>query len=134
MSYARQMLDTYPCEVSVDADVLAAAIDALSDCAQACIADTDADLSEPNLAEMVTCIRLCQNCVNVCTATIGVISRAATQDASVTGPLLEACVAICRGCGDECERHARMHDHCRICADACRRCEQACRELLDTVK
>jgi hypothetical protein len=46
MSYARQMLDNYPRTVNVDASVLAAAIDAISDCAQACTADTDADLSE----------------------------------------------------------------------------------------
>ena len=58
MSYARQMLDTYPRAVSVDADLLAATIDALGDCVQACIADTDADLSEQNLAEMVKCIKL----------------------------------------------------------------------------
>jgi Domain of Unknown Function (DUF326) len=31
------------------------------------------------------------------------------------------------------ERHARMHEHCRVCAQACRRCEQACRELLVTL-
>jgi hypothetical protein len=30
MSYARQMMDTYPGTVSVNADVLAAAIDALT--------------------------------------------------------------------------------------------------------
>ena len=59
MSYARQMLDTYSPYLAVDAGLLAAAIDAAGDCAQACAADTDADLSEPNLAEMVTCIRLC---------------------------------------------------------------------------
>ena len=53
MSYARQMLDTYPRTLSIDADRLATTIDALSDCAQACTADTDADLSEDNLAEMV---------------------------------------------------------------------------------
>jgi hypothetical protein len=46
MSYSRQMLDTYPGTFGVDAAVLAAAIDALSDCAQACTADVDADLSE----------------------------------------------------------------------------------------
>ena len=40
------MLDSYLRTVNVDASVLAAAIDAISDCAQACIADTDADLSE----------------------------------------------------------------------------------------
>ncbi len=46
MSYARQLLDTYPGTVNTDAGMLAAAIDALSDCAQACIADADADLRE----------------------------------------------------------------------------------------
>jgi hypothetical protein len=136
MSYARQMLDTYPGEAgfTVDADVLAAAIDALSDCAQACITDTDADLGEPDLAEMVTCIRLCLDCVDVCTAVGAVISRRAGRDASVVRPLLEACVAICRSCGDECGRHAAHMRHCRVCEQACRRCEQACRELLNAMR
>ena len=49
---------------------------------------------------------------------------------AAAAPLLESCLAICRSCGDESERHAAMHAHCRICAQACRRCEQACRELL----
>jgi len=49
-------------------------------------------------------------------------------------PLLESCVAICRSCGDECERHAKMHAHCRVCAEACRRCEQACQALLDALR
>jgi hypothetical protein len=127
------MLDSYPGTVSVDADVLAATIDALSDCTQACIADNDADLGEHNVAEMVRCIRLCLDCVDVCTAAIGVISRQADRDSRVTRPLLEACVAICKSCGDECERHARMHEHCRVCGVACRRCEQACRDLLATM-
>jgi uncharacterized membrane protein len=134
MSYAREMLGTYSGTINVDADVLAAAIDAVSDCAQACAADTDADLSEDNLAEMVKCIRLCLNCADVCTATAGVISRPAAYDADVAKPLLQACVAICQSCGDECERHAQHHAHCRVCAEACRRCEQACRELLDAMK
>jgi hypothetical protein len=134
MSYARELLGTHPDPINVDADVLAAAIDAVSDCAQACVADTDADLSEHNLAEMVTCIRLCLNCTDVCTATAGVISRPAAYDADVAKPLLQACVAICRSCGDECERHAQHHAHCRVCAEACRRCEQACRDLLSALK
>jgi Domain of Unknown Function (DUF326) len=134
MSYARQMLDTYPRALNADAGMLAAAIDAITDCAQACIADTDADLGEQDVVEMVRCIRLCLNCADVCTATAGVISRPADYDADVTKPLLQACVAICKSCGDECERHARMHEHCRVCAEACRRCEQACQELLDALK
>src|SRR5713226_8901766 len=69
MSYASQMLGTYSGAFSADADLLAATIDALSDCAQACTADTDADLSEQHVTEMIKCIRLCLNCVDVCTAT-----------------------------------------------------------------
>jgi uncharacterized membrane protein len=134
MSYAREMLGIYSGTINVDADVLAAAIDAVSDCAQACVADTGADLSEHDLAEMVTCIRLCLNCADVCTATAGVISRPAACDADVARPLLQACVAICRSCGDECERHAQHHAHCRVCAEACRRCEQACRDLQGALK
>ncbi len=134
MSYARQMLDTYPGTVHVNAGVVAAAVDALNDCAQVCAADVDADLSEHNVTEMVRCVRLCLDCADICTAAVGVTTRQAEYDAKVTKPLLEACVAICETCGDECERHAPHHDHCRICAEACRRCEQACRDLLAAIK
>jgi Domain of Unknown Function (DUF326) len=130
MSYAGQMLDTYPRTFNVDARVLTTTIDALIECAQACTADADADLSEQNVAELVKCIRLCLDCADVCTATARVTSRQTEYDAGVTRPLLEACAATCKRCGDECERHARMHEHCRMCAGACRRCERACQELL----
>ena len=52
MSYAGQLLDTYPRTFNLDAGVLAATIDALNDCAQACTADADDDLSEHNVAEL----------------------------------------------------------------------------------
>jgi hypothetical protein len=133
MSYARPMLDSYPRTVNLDAGLLATAIDALSDCVQACTADVDADLSEPDLTEMVRCIRLCLDCIDVFTATVGVMGRQAEYDPGLTRPLLQACVAICGSCGDECERHADML-HCRVCGEACRRCERACRELLDALK
>ncbi len=77
MSYAKQMLDADPGIVNVDAAVLAAAIDALSDCAQACTADVDDDLGEQDVTEMVKCIRLCLDCADVCTAATGVTSRQA---------------------------------------------------------
>jgi hypothetical protein len=136
MSYARQMLGTYACgiELGADPDVLARVIDAAGDCAQACEADTDADLSESNVNDMVACIRLCQDCAALCTTTAAVLSRAATMDGRVVRPLLEACVAICQSCGGECEHHAQWHGHCRVCAEACRRCEQACAELLKVIR
>jgi hypothetical protein len=134
MSYAKQVLDAYPRTFNVDAGLLATTIDALSDCAQACTSDADDDLSETNVSELIKCIRLCLDCADVCVATIGVTSRQTEYDANVTKPLLAACVATCKSCGDECERHSQMHEHCRVCAEACRRCEQACRELLGAMK
>jgi SAM-dependent methyltransferase len=60
-----------------------------------------------------------------------VISRDTGYDANITRSVLEACRVVCRSCAAECERHAGMHDHCGICAEACRRCEQACAAVLD---
>jgi len=133
MGYARQILASSIGKSPLDSALLGDALDALNDCIQACIADTDADLSEKDLADMVRCVRLCLHCTDVCAATAGVLSRPAEYDPNVVRPLLESCVAICKSCGDECERHARHHEHCRICAEACRRCESACRKLLGDV-
>jgi hypothetical protein len=66
MSYAKQLLDTYPRDFNVDAGLLAATIDALSDCAQACTACADDCLSEQRVAELVKCIRLDLDCTDVC--------------------------------------------------------------------
>ena len=134
MSYAKQMLDTYPRGFNLDAGVLAAAIEALSDCAQACTACADDCLSEEQVQDLIKCIRLNLDCADVCAATIRVVSRQTEYDANVTRPLLEACIAACRSCGDECSSHAEMHEHCRICAEGCRRCEQACQELLSEMR
>jgi hypothetical protein len=133
MSYAKQLLMSYPGAISIDTDLLAGAIDALSDCAQACAADADADLAEQNVGELVKCIRLCLDCAEVCNTTVPVISRLTDPDPNITRTLLEACLAACMSCGDECRRHAEMHEHCRICEESCRRGERACRDLLDAM-
>jgi hypothetical protein len=134
MSYARQLLDTYQRTDTANAGVLASTIDALNDCAQACTACADGDLSEHHVADLVTCIRRCLDCADVCTTTASVITRQTADLAEAAKLLLDACTAVCASCGDECERHAQMHEHCRICAVACRRCEKACRELVLAMK
>jgi hypothetical protein len=134
MSYARQMLDSYRRSSNIEAGLLAATIDALNDCAQACTADVDADLGEQNVPELIKCTRLCLDCADVCSATATITSRLAEYDSKITKPLLEACAATCRDCGDECEHHSKMHEHCRVCAEACRRGELACQQLLAAMK
>ena len=133
MSYAKPMLETYPRDFDVDADVLARCIDACYECAQACSACADDCLSEQSVAELIKCIRLDEDCADICLVAGRVANRQTEYDANVTRAIVEACATTCRACGDECERHADMHEHCRICAEACRRCEQACQELLAAI-
>jgi hypothetical protein len=82
------------------------------------------------VAELRRCIRSDLDCADVCEATGRVLSRHTGYDANLTRAVLETCATACRTCGDECEQHAAMHEHCRICAEVCRRCEHACRDLL----
>jgi hypothetical protein len=131
VSVAGQMLAGYPGHLGgVDRDALLQCIEACIECAQACTACADACLGEDAVAELTTCIRTDLDCADVCGTTGRVLSRRTGYDADVTRAVLEACATACRACGDECERHAGMHEHCRVCAEACRRCEQACRTLL----
>ena len=124
------MLETYPQSINLDRQKLAATIDALIACGQACTACADACLSEEMVADLTKCIRTNLDCADICATTARVLSRHTGYDANISRTLLEACIMACKSCGDECARHAEHHDHCRICADACRHCEQACRDLL----
>ncbi len=135
MSYARQMLDTYPKDFGLDAAELATAIEALYGCSQACTACADACLSETNPGDLAKCIRLDTDCADICITTGRILSRQTEYDANVTLATLEACVQLCRSCADECESHAEMGmEHCRVCAEACRRCEEACQALVDAIR
>jgi hypothetical protein len=134
MTHALSMLDTYPRSFDLDAGRLAAAIDTLVDCANTCTQCADACLSEHNAAELVKCIRLNLDCADVCGTTSRVVSRQTEHDANVTRQLLDACIAACRSCGDECATHAEHMAHCAICSEQCRRCEDACRDLLEAVR
>ena len=134
MSDASRMLETTPVEFGFDAAALAACIDACFSCAQTCTACADACLGEDMAAELRRCIRLDLDCADVCAAAGRVLSRQVAYDPDVTWAVLTACAEACRVCGDECERHASMHEHCRICAAACRRCEAACRALLESMQ
>ena len=129
-----QMLESHPNGLGgIDKEKLAECIAACFECAQVCTACADACLSEDMVAELKKCIRTDLDCADICLATGSVLSRRTGYDANLTRALLEACVTACKACGDECARHAEMHEHCRICAEVCRRCEEACRALVDSL-
>jgi hypothetical protein len=133
MSDVLAMIKSYPATSDLNPDLLAAAIEQTLACFQTCTACADACLGEDSVAELTSCIRTDQDCAAVCLATVQVLTRQTGHNTAVARAQLEACIAACRSCGDECARHAEHHEHCRICAEACRSCEQACRELLDSM-
>jgi Domain of Unknown Function (DUF326) len=131
---ARNMLDTYPRDFNVDKQLLVRCIEACYDCSEACTQCADDCLSEQSVQELVKCIRLDLDCADVCSATGNVVSRQTEYDANVTRAVLQACITVCRSCGDECHHHAeRGMEHCRVCEAECRRCERACAELLSAI-
>ena len=129
MSYARQMLAASPSRVpDTDLAALAAAVEALFDCAQACTTCADACLGEPHPQDLVRCIRLNQHCAELCITTGRLLSRQEAPE--LARAVLEACALACRLCAEECAQHAAQMEHCRVCAEACRRCADACTALL----
>ena len=48
--------------------------------------------------------------------------------------MLDACIAVCRSCGDECARHAQMHAHCRVCTGACGAASRPAGELVERAR
>ena len=131
MTVAEKMLETSPRSFNLDRELLVRCIEACEECAQACTACADDCLGEDDVAELVKCIRTNLDCADICTTTGRVLSRQTEYDANITGAILQACIASCKACGDECARHAEHGmEHCRVCAESCRACESACDELL----
>ncbi len=132
--HASQIIAAHP-DVCGNVNVaLLRCLEACHSCAQACTACADACLAEEAVAALRDCIRLTLDCADLC-ATIG---RIATRGTGVNGALLaeilNTCALVCRFCGAECDRHARRHEHCRICAEACRRCAEACGEAIRALR
>jgi hypothetical protein len=135
MTNAERMIDAHPHGLGgIDKAKLAECISACFECAQTCTACADACLGEEMVADLTTCIRTDLDCADICAATGNVLSRRTGFDPATTRALLESCRTACAACADDCEQHAGMHEHCRICAEACRRCEQACAALLASLK
>lgn len=129
----REMIASHPHVKGSTNDPLIAAIEEAYACAATCLVCADACLGEGMVADLTQCIRVDLDCADVCFATGKVASRRTGSNEALIVSQLRTCVESCRICAEECEKHAGMHDHCRLCAEACRRCERACREAIDTI-
>ena len=131
--HVREMISTHPHVQGGTADNLLKCIEECYACAQTCTSCADACLGEDMVNELTHCIRLNLDCADICTAAGAMASRRTGSNIEVLRAAIQACAKACRACGDECAKHAEMHEHCRICAEACRSCELACREALSDV-
>jgi hypothetical protein len=134
MSVVRAVFRSHP-EHPAHSDAITACVDACSLCIETCTACADACLSEKHLESLIACIRLNQDCAAVCAATSSVVMRA--NKAGNRQPLeaqLTTCIAFCRACAAECNRHAERHKHCQVCAEACTNCAEACAAMLATLR
>jgi hypothetical protein len=128
-----QMIQTHPQRPWLAHEQLAQAVATLEQCATVCTSCADACLAEQHVHELISCIRLNLDCADICRTTAAVVVRLSQPDLDVLRSLIQACHTVCQRCGRECEQHADMHEHCRICADMCHACEQVCEELLQSL-
>lgn len=130
---AQQMIGTHPdVKGNINRELIACIEDCYT-CAQTCISCADACLAEHSIDELKQCIRLNQDCADVCAATGALASRRTGSNEQLLSRMLETCMTACRLCGDECQQHASQHAHCRICADTCHHCENSCRQAMQNV-
>jgi hypothetical protein len=126
MTKGSDRVQTYPAELgTIDRDALMRCIEDLERCTKDCGAC--GDICASNAPDQYP--GLCVELPEVCTTTKRVLTGEAGRYADVSRAMLEACAAMCRVTGDDCESYATEREHCRRCAAASRRCEQSCREL-----
>ncbi|HWX51118.1 MAG TPA: four-helix bundle copper-binding protein [Roseomonas sp.] len=130
---AQEMIRTHPQVKGNVNDALIRCIEECYSCAQTCIACADACLGEQMVQQLAQCVRLDLDCADVCVATGALATRRTGSNEALLRQMLTICETACRTCAEECDRHAGMHEHCRICAEACRRCAKACQEAAASV-
>ena len=129
-----EVLSSVPQSLTVDAALVAEAIDAASACAVVCSACASACLSEPDAGQMAQCVRDDLDCADLCGVTARHLARLNASDKQLTLAVLAACIEACVQCAGSCAPHRDHHEHCRLCEQACNRCEAACQALLDAIK
>lgn len=127
------MLGAHPLTRGAALHHLDTAISDLALCAMACTSCADACLAEATVDRMRQCIRLCLDCADVCAVTARLAIRRTGANGTLLAEVLAVCATACHLCGEECQRHAEMHDHCRLCAEACLACGTACQRAIGDV-
>lgn len=126
----RELFDSMTVKGQLSSENLAAAVDALQDCAEAVTVCAAAMLTEPDREQLSSAVGRDMDCADVVEATRRVLTRATGPDSALLSAQLEACLLACERSHEMCSPHAMHHLHCRICSEATRRCADMCRDVL----
>jgi hypothetical protein len=97
-------------------------IEELYACSAECITCYNACQQEENKEEMERCMKLDQECADICELSASLLERNSPNG----NKFILLCSEICDLCAEECEQHKM--DHCRRCAEKCRKCAKLCRD------
>lgn len=133
MDRIRQMFATHPAPASGAGDEAFAMVTAAAECMLVCITCADACSEAFDPASLSFCIRTNLDCADICAAAARLVARPGEQDVDALQVQLGACVSACHACAKECDDHAEMMEHCRICAESCRACAEACEAMIAAI-
>ncbi|MDN3292982.1 Rho termination factor N-terminal domain-containing protein [Streptomyces ficellus] len=131
MSLAEKLLDAYPAETGLPPKLLSQAADKLYECAGACLASADAAAAEQDpekIAMSMKCVRIQNDCADLCTVAARVLIRQTGYDAPTSMAVIEATRTVLRASREACEELGDAK-YCALSAKACRETEK----LLDKV-
>jgi hypothetical protein len=132
MSLVEKLLDAYPAETGMPPRLLGEAVDKLYECAGVCLTCADAAAAEQDPAKIVMsikCVRLDNDCADLCTVAARILARQTGYDAPTTMAVIEATRTVLRASADACEEF-RETTYFELSAKACRETERLLEQLV----
>ena len=72
--------------------------------------------------EMAACAKSVQQMMSACNS----LRQLSTWNSSYVPRLAKVVMDMCKDCEDECRKHEKMHEACRMCAESCAACNKEC--------
>jgi hypothetical protein len=94
-------MESMPDMAMMDMSVLQACMDACAACEQACTVCS---------TQMMDCAPACMNCADMCHTMMRSMLRMQGMTPASMMAMLDACIAMCQMCMDECMEHADMSE------------------------
>ncbi|SRR6266540_3528588 len=133
MQTVQDILNKHPLKSQFKPNQIAELLTSIVECGQTSTVCADACLAEEMRNDLVRCIRLNQDCADLCEVTARILARQVQPDFALIRSQVQTLALACSACARECTSHASKHEHCRICSEACRRCENACNMFVKSI-